>query len=68
MSTDPHDELARYRARRDRERSSIPDPAHADDSPASAEQDAAIARARESWILSQLKREEAAQERPPNGE
>ena len=57
MSSDPHDELARRRAERDRDRRA-PDQEAADDSSRSAEQDAAIARARESWLLSQVRRDE----------
>ena len=64
MSSDPRDELARYRDRRNREQSSTPPPDQRDASQVSAEQEAAIARARESWILSQLKRDETAQDRP----
>ena len=63
MPSDPNDELARARARR--ERSRPPATSDADDAPArSAEQDEAIARARESWLLSQLGRDETAQPEP----
>ena len=54
MPSDHVDDLAHYRARRD-QRASNPDPAAED--PWSAEQRDAIARARESWALSQLGRE-----------
>lgn len=51
MPSDPNDELARFRARRDRER--LPDPrSPIDDAHESIEQqDAALARAREAWML-----------------
>lgn len=66
MSFDQIDELARYRARRDRDRrASDTDPAG--DDPWSAEQRDAIARARESWTLSQLGRERDARSDPDGG-
>ncbi len=51
MPSDPNDELARFRARRDREHRA--DPASpVDDAHGSIEQqDAALARAREAWML-----------------
>ena len=57
MSTDPRDELAHRRAERHRQRRAA-DPDAAGDPGRSAEQDAAIARARESWLLSRLRRDE----------
>lgn len=57
MSSDPHDELARRRAERHRDRRT-PDHGAADDPSRSAEQDAAIARAREAWLLSRIRRDE----------
>ena len=51
MPPDPNDELARFRARRDRERRPDP-PSPVDDAHGSIEQqDAALARAREAWLL-----------------
>jgi hypothetical protein len=50
MSPDPHDELAQARARRDRERGVL-HPGVADDGGPSPDQQAAIARAREAWLL-----------------
>jgi len=58
MSPDPHDELARRRAERHHDRRSPGDEA-ANDPSGSADQDAAIARARESWFLSRVTRDEA---------
>lgn len=58
MSSDPHDELARRRAERRRDRRA-PDPEAGDDVGRSADQQAAIARARESWFLSQVRGEKA---------
>ena len=60
MASDPHDELARRRAERDHKRRA-PDQTAAEDPHRSAEQEAAIARARESWLLSQVVRGEAAE-------
>ena len=57
MSPDPHDELARRRAERHRDRRT-PAREAADDPTRSAEQDAAIARARESWFLSRVRHDE----------
>ena len=54
MPSDSHDELARLRARHNRERSPSP-PGPGDPPHEPTEQEAAIARARESWLLSQLK-------------
>jgi hypothetical protein len=54
MSSDPHDELARRRSERHRNRRT-PDREAADDLTRSAEQDAAVARARESWFLSRVR-------------
>jgi hypothetical protein len=54
MSSDPHDELARRRNERHRDRRT-PAREVADDPNRSAEQDAAIARARESWLLSRVR-------------
>ena len=63
MPSDPNDELAQARERRERSRQ--PASSDAVDTPArSAEQDDAIARARESWLLSQLGRDEKAQIEP----
>ena len=59
MSSDPTDELARARARRERARPPASSGA-ADRARGSTEQDDALARARESWALSQLGREEQA--------
>jgi hypothetical protein len=57
MSSDPHDELAQFRARRDRERR--PHPASPPDtSSLSIEQQEAIARAREAWNLRRQGRNE----------
>ncbi len=63
MSSDPHDELARRRAGRHRDRWS-PDREAADDPGRAADQEAAIARARESWFLSQVRRDEAGEGDP----
>ena len=57
MSSDPRDELARRRAERLRTRRA-PSQEAADDPSRSTEQDAAIARARESWFLSRVRRDE----------
>ena len=62
MSSDPNDELARFRSRRNRDRPSA-EPGTADAAPTSTEQDEALARARESWTLSQLGREANSQRR-----
>ena len=63
MPSDPNDEIARARERRERSRQPVS--SDADDAPArSAEQDEAIARARESWLLSQLGRDEKAPAEP----
>jgi hypothetical protein len=59
MASDPNDEVARFRARRNRDRGASNQQA-ADDHGWAAEQEAAIARARESWLLSRLKRDEIA--------
>ena len=56
MSPDQIDELAHFRARRNRDRRA-PDQDSAGETPWSAEQGDGIARARESWALSQLGRE-----------
>ena len=70
MPTDPHDELARLRSRRDRDRRT-PDPSAADDTgPATgraAEQREAIARAREAWALSRPDRDEMPAGGAPEG-
>ena len=66
MSSDPTDELARARARRERARG-LPRPNAADDARGSTEQEDAIARARESWALSQIGRERHAQRSPEQG-
>ena len=58
MSPDQIDELAHFRARRNRDRQGS-DPG-AGEAPQSTEQADAIARARESWLLSQLGRAEHA--------
>jgi len=58
MSSDPQDELARRRAEHNRHRRA-PDQEPPDDVGRSADQAAAIARARESWLLSQGGRDEA---------
>jgi hypothetical protein len=58
MSSDPQDELARRRADRHRNRRA-PGQEAADDVSRSADQQAAIARARESWLLSQVSRDVA---------
>jgi hypothetical protein len=58
MSSDPQDELARRRAAQHRDRKGSGQEA-ADDVGRSADQEAAIARARESWFLSQVGRDEA---------
>jgi hypothetical protein len=50
MSPDPNDELARFRARRARERR-VELPQAGAESPLSPDQEAAIARAREAWLL-----------------
>jgi hypothetical protein len=63
MSSDPHDELARRRAERHRNRWS-PDQEAANDPSRSADQDAAIARARESWFLSRVGRDEVDEGTP----
>ena len=57
MSSDPHDELARRREDRHRDRWA-PGREAANDPTRSAEQDAAIARARESWLLSRVRHDE----------
>ena len=56
MSSDQIDDLTSFRARRNRDRR-VPDQDIADETPRSAEQADALARARESWALSQLGRE-----------
>jgi hypothetical protein len=58
MPADPHDELARRRAERGRDRGT-PSQDAGDDPSRSADQAAAIARARESWLLSRVRRDEA---------
>jgi len=58
MPPDPHDELARRRAERDRDRGT-PGQDAAEEPSRSADQAAAIARARESWLLSRVRRDEA---------
>jgi len=63
MPSDPHDELARRLAERRHDRWS-PDQEAADDPSGSADQDAAIARARESWFLSRVGRDEADEGTP----
>ena len=50
MSPDPHDELAQARARRQREQG-VPRPDLAEDADRSPDQQAAIERAREAWLL-----------------
>jgi hypothetical protein len=61
MSSDPNDELARLRSRRGHDRAA-PRPDAVDDvAPGSPEQQAAIARARESWLLSRPNRDEPAE-------
>jgi hypothetical protein len=57
MSADPHDELARRRAERHRHRRA-PGQEAADAPSGSAEQAAAVARVRESWLLSRVRRDE----------
>jgi hypothetical protein len=64
MPSDPHDELARRRADRDRNRR-VPG-LEADDDGRSADQQAAIARARESWLLSRESRD-GADDGTPSG-
>jgi hypothetical protein len=59
MSPDHIDDLDLYRARRDRDRQAS-DPGTVGDDLQSTEQRDAIARARESWALSQLGREARA--------
>jgi len=59
VSYDPDDELAARRAFRDHDRR-VRDQGTADDSSGSDAQDAAIARARETWLLSQEKRDEGS--------
>ncbi len=59
MPSDPNDELARFRAKRDRERHALP-PIPVDDAQGSMDQDAAIARAREAWILRRTGRDDGA--------
>ena len=66
MSSDQNDELARFRSRRDRARRT-PDANTADAAPRSTEQDDALARARESWTLSQLGRDANSQHRRDQG-
>ena len=56
MSSDQIDELANFRARRNRDRQP-PETDATSETPWSAEQADALARARESWALSQLGRE-----------
>ena len=63
MSPDPHDELARRRAERHRHRRA-PGQEAADAPSGSADQDAAIARARESWFLSPVRRDEVDESDP----
>ena len=58
MSSDPHDELARRLGAQHRDRKG-PGQEAADIAGRSADQEAAIARARESWFLSQVGRDEA---------
>ena len=58
MPPDPHDELARRRAERDHERGT-PGQDAVEDPSRSADQAAAIARARESWFLSRVRRDAA---------
>jgi hypothetical protein len=58
MPSDPHDELARRRAGRDRDRGT-PSQDAVEDPSRSADQAAAIARARESWLLSRVRRNQA---------
>lgn len=66
MPSDPNDELAQFRSRRDRARRPA-DPGAADATPSSTEQDDALARARESWTLSQLGRDVNAQRQGDEG-
>ena len=61
MSSDHIDGLALCRARRNRDRRPLD--VSAGDGPPSTEQEDAIARARESWALSQLGREALARRR-----
>jgi len=63
MSSDSNDELARARTRRARDRTFARSDA-ADQAGASTEQGDALARARESWALSQLR---GAGTGPPDG-
>jgi hypothetical protein len=63
MPSDPHDELARRRAERHHNRRA-PGGGAADDRSGSADQAAAIARARESWFLSRAGRDEADEGTP----
>ena len=66
MSSDPNDELARARARREAARR-LPRPDAVDHQSGSTEQDEALARARESWALSQLGREGRTRRDPDMG-
>jgi hypothetical protein len=59
MSSDPNDELARFRARRARDRR-VELPQAGPETPWSQEQSAAIARAREAWLLRRKTRDETA--------
>jgi hypothetical protein len=67
MSSDPNDELARRRSRRSREQAA-PRPDAVVDAGGSAEQQAAIARARESWLLSRPNPDEPAERGAPDRE
>jgi hypothetical protein len=59
MPTDPHDELAQARARRERGQR-VPHPSHPDDAERALEQQAAIERAREAWLLRRAGRDPVA--------
>ena len=67
VASDPHDELAQFRARRNRERTAVT-PDAGGDSEVSAEQQAAIERARESWALSHIKADGTPRDRPSDQE
>ena len=67
MSSDPDDELAQLRARRLRGESPL-HPSDADAAARSEDQDAAIERAREAWLLRRAGRDAPSQDDPPERE
>ncbi len=67
MPSDPNDELARFRARRARERR-VELPQAGGESSLSPDQEAAIARAREAWLLRRHTRENPADRDDPDAD